>query len=81
MTYDEDPGRAGVEAAHGARTNEPEEGGDLAPVLEPPATGDPALDEMLLALAQASAIALEDQLPVIEAVHRGLQDRLADVEG
>lgn len=48
---------------------------------EPPQTGDPALDEMLRALAQASEIPLEDQLPVIEAVHRGLQDRLADVEG
>lgn len=48
---------------------------------EPPQTGDPALDEMLRALAQASEIPPEDQLPVIEAVHRGLQDRLADVEG
>lgn len=48
---------------------------------EPPQTGDPALDEMLRALAQASEIPLEDQLPVIEAVHRGLQDRLADVDG
>lgn len=80
MTYDEEPGQSGVEAAH-ARTIEPEDEGDLAPVMEPPTTGDPGLDEMLLALAQASAIPLEDQLPVIEAVHRGLQDRLADVEG
>jgi hypothetical protein len=48
---------------------------------EPPQTGDPTLDEMLLALAQASETSLENRLPVIEAVHRGLQDRLADVEG
>jgi len=46
-----------------------------------PGTGDPGLDETLRELARASAIPLEDQLPVIEAVHRSLQDRLADVEG
>ncbi len=47
----------------------------------PPVTGDPALDEMLRALASSSEVPLADQLPIIEAVHRGLQDRLADVEG
>lgn len=49
--------------------------------LQVPETGDPGLDETLRELARASAIPLEDQLPVIEAVHRSLQDRLADVEG
>jgi len=56
--------------------------GDEAEVdlVQAPATGDPGLDEALRELALASAISLEDQLPVIEAVHRTLQDRLADVE-
>ncbi|MBL8930989.1 MAG: hypothetical protein JNL54_12755 [Kineosporiaceae bacterium] len=50
-------------------------------VAELPETGDEGLDRVLRELALASAIPLEDQLPVIEAVHRTLQDRLADVEG
>ncbi|MFN8078684.1 MAG: hypothetical protein U0Q19_03875 [Kineosporiaceae bacterium] len=48
---------------------------------EVPLTDDEGLNEMLRELARASAISLEDQLPVIEAVHRTLQNRLADVEG
>jgi hypothetical protein len=56
------------------------DGGDGLDGLELPATGDPGLQEALRELARASAISLEDQLPVIEAVHRTLQDRLADVE-
>jgi hypothetical protein len=51
-----------------------------AGLVQAAATGDPGLDEALRELALASAIPLEDQLPVIEAVHRTLQDRLADVE-
>ncbi|MFZ0158153.1 MAG: hypothetical protein WAL50_03900 [Kineosporiaceae bacterium] len=56
--------------------------GDEAEVglVQAPSTGDPGLDEALRELALASAVPLEDQLPVIEAVHRTLQDRLADVE-
>lgn len=85
MTIDEDPALTGDDDAGEAPTSDAErapERGDLAAAVEPPQTGDPALEEMLgaLALAQASAIPLEDRLPVIEAVHRGLQDRLADVE-
>ncbi len=38
-------------------------------------------DAALRALAAASAVPVEDQIPVIEAVHRALQDRLADTEG
>ncbi|MBK6874100.1 MAG: hypothetical protein IPG94_22795 [Kineosporiaceae bacterium] len=48
---------------------------------EVPGTDDEGLNEMMRELARASAISLEDQLPVIEAVHRTLQNRLADVEG
>ena len=48
---------------------------------EVPGTDDEGLNEMMCELARASAISLEDQLPVIEAVHRTLQNRLADVEG
>lgn len=47
----------------------------------PEPTGDPVLDEMLQSLAASAQLPLEDQVPVIEAVHRGLQDRLTDVEG
>jgi hypothetical protein len=69
----------------GGRTGRPDLGqGDPEPAefeRQVPETGDPGLDETLRELARASAIPLEDQLPVIEAVHRSLQDRLADVEG
>ena len=47
----------------------------------PPATGDPGVDDALGRLPQAVALPLEQQLPVFDAVHRTLQDRLADVEG
>lgn len=65
----------GPEAAEPAA----DDAGQVVPEL--PETGDEGLDEILRELARASAIPLEDQLPVIEAVHRTLQDRLADVEG
>lgn len=55
---------------------------DAPPVLrEVPTTTDPALNSLLAELSGASELPLEDQLPIIEAVHRGLQDRLADTEG
>ncbi len=52
-------------------------------LAEPAATGDDAVDAALARLAQAvsAGAPLEEQLPVLEAVHRTLQDRLADVEG
>jgi hypothetical protein len=52
---------------------------DLRPEPEP--TGDPAVDEAMASLAAAAGEPLEHQLAVFDAVHRTLQDRLADVEG
>ena len=52
---------------------------EIAP--EPPLTGDAAVDEATAAVARAVTEPLEDQVRVIEAAHRVLQDRLADVEG
>jgi hypothetical protein len=49
-------------------------------VPEPPVTGDPLVDEAVRRIAAAVRHPLEDQVPVYDAVHRGLQDRLADVE-
>lgn len=46
-----------------------------------PVTGDDAVDDAVRHLVAAVRAPLEDQLPVLEAVHRTLQDRLADVEG
>ena len=48
---------------------------------EPPVTGDDAVDHAVAQLAQAVHRPLEDQVAVIDAAHRTLQDRLADVEG
>ncbi len=73
-----------IEDGHDDQDGQHDDGdGDLGDtaLAQAPATGDPGLDEALRELALASAISLEDQLPVIEAVHRTLQDRLADVEG
>lgn len=50
-------------------------------VTLPPETGDSVIDEMLRSLATGGHLPPEEQVPMIEAVHRGLQDRLADVEG
>lgn len=49
-------------------------------VPEPPVTGDAVVDEAVRLVAKAVLHPLEDQVPVYDAVHRGLQDRLADVE-
>ncbi len=82
MTNGEDA--APAQGEQGDRVLDVRDGEDGGPDggdgLELPATGDPGLQEALRELARASAISLEDQLPVIEAVHRTLQDRLADVE-
>lgn len=50
-------------------------------VPEPPQTGDPAVDDALARLVAAAGRSLEEQVPVYDAVHRTLQDRLADLEG
>ncbi len=47
----------------------------------PPVTGDAAVDEALGRLAVGTAGSLEEQVVAFDAVHRTLQDRLADVEG
>lgn len=52
-----------------------------ADVPEPPQTGDSAVDEVVTWLAAAAAGPLDTHVAVYEAVHRTLQDRLADVEG
>jgi len=63
----------------------PEEAPDVpaadAPGLEVPHTGDPAVDEALARLGEAAALPLEEQVNTFDAVHRILQDRLADVDG
>jgi hypothetical protein len=47
----------------------------------PPHTSDLAVDEAVVLLARSMAEPLEEQVAVYDAVHRTLQDRLADVEG
>ncbi len=47
---------------------------------DPPLTGDPGVDQVLAAVAQAVHGPLEEQLAVYDIAHRTLQDRLADVE-
>lgn len=56
-------------------------GGGTAEQIEIPHTGDIAVDEALSRLAEAAELPLEDQVGAFDAVHRTLQDRLADVEG
>ena len=48
---------------------------------EAPHTGDDAVDAAVQLLAGVCDRPLDDQLSVYDAVHRTLQDRLADVEG
>jgi hypothetical protein len=54
--------------------------GAIGPI-EIPHTGDLTVDEALSRLAEAAALPLEEQVGTFDAVHRTLQDRLADVEG
>jgi len=71
-----------VDDAEPADNTEPAEGQFDAPELpEPPHTGEPGVDEALTRLASVTGATLEEQLPVLESVHRTLQDRLADVDG
>jgi len=53
----------------------------LAEEPQPPVTGDEDVDALIAQLVAHAAVPLEEQLPILEAVHRTLQDRLADVEG
>jgi len=48
---------------------------------DPPRTGDVAVDQAVERLARAMTGSLEERVEVYDAVHRTLQDRLADVEG
>jgi hypothetical protein len=57
------------------------DGTDLPEVPEPPATGDADVDAALVRLAAAAGGTPEQQVGAFDAVHRTLQDRLADVEG
>ena len=54
---------------------------DLVDVPEAPQTGDPGVDEAVARLREAVAGPLDGQVVAYDAVHRALQDRLADVEG
>ena len=58
--------------------SEPVETVDLP---DPAQTGDSGVDEAMLRLASVTGATLDEQLPVLESVHRTLQDRLADVDG
>jgi hypothetical protein len=49
-------------------------------VPQPPVTGDPAVDDAVARVAEAARQPLDHQVGVYDAVHRALQDRLADVE-
>jgi hypothetical protein len=55
--------------------------GELPDLPAAPQTGDDLVDAAVQRLSEVAAQPLEDQLAVYEAVHRTLQDRLADVEG
>ena len=69
------------EAFDGAEPTAEPDPGDSMSLPEPPVTGDDAVDHAVAQLAQAVHRSLEDQVGVIDAAHRTLQDRLADVEG
>lgn len=54
---------------------------DLTDVPEAPRTGDAGVDEAVARLRESVAGPLDGQVAAYDAVHRALQDRLADVEG
>lgn len=55
--------------------------GGPADVPQPPQTGDAGVDDAVALLRDAVAGPLDGQVAAYDAVHRALQDRLADVEG
>jgi hypothetical protein len=67
--------------AHETGTEQVADDGSAGGHLEPPCTGDDAVDAAMQRLAGISGRPLDDQLAEYDAVHRTLQDRLADVEG
>lgn len=79
MTSDEQP----KQPAHGEVSLSSTAPGMPPPVVpDPPATGDPHVDEALSRLhASAASGDLDAQADAGEAVHRALQDRLADLGG
>ena len=48
---------------------------------EPPITGDPVVDAAIAGLAGVIGVPVAEQPAAYDAVHRALQDRLADDEG
>lgn len=56
-------------------------GASSATLPEPPETGDPAVDAVVLALAATVEEPLQVQVEAFDRAHRMLQDRLSDVEG
>jgi len=46
-----------------------------------PVTGDDVVDEAVALLTDLDAVPVTDRPEIFDAVHRALQDRLADVEG
>jgi hypothetical protein len=59
---------------------DPQAGDEPFAVPEPPVTGDPAVDGATQRVAETAGQPLDDQVAAYDAVHRTLQDRLADVE-
>lgn len=71
----------GFDGGQGSDRGQDVDGGfDVEDVPEPPTTGDPAVDESLRRVAGAMSASLPEQAQAYDAVHRALQDRLADVE-
>jgi hypothetical protein len=58
---------------------------ELAPPHVPaeagPRTGDPRVDEALARLRELDSLPTAEQAPVLEDIHRRLQDALADLGG
>jgi hypothetical protein len=75
----DEPMGEGVDAAVDTDLDEPMD--EPIEVPDPPLTGDPAVDDATAAVARAVGEPLATLVNVIEAAHRVLQDRLADVEG
>jgi hypothetical protein len=78
---DEDPDVDEVAAAQPDPVAEADPDEPAVEVPDPPVTGDPAVDEVVAALARAVTAPLEEQLTGYDSAYRTLQDRLADVEG
>ena len=74
-------GAAGEESQVVEDASEQAPADDLDDVPEAPRTGDAGVDEAVAHLREAVAGPLEGQVAAYDAVHRALQDRLADVEG